>query len=96
MRIFKNCFGGYFVCLFFRNEKDFGFVDLESEPTERLGWEIQNRVGVIDGATFQLQRWEGGLEPRAPGLALSRNRSMSSSEDEGRRQGNASILVRVG
>lgn len=45
-------------CLFFRDEKDFGFVDLGSEPTTRL----KNQMEVTDEVTFQQGRWKRGLK----------------------------------
>lgn len=48
--VFLYCFLGYFVSLFLKDEKDFGFLDPGSEPIESLRWKIQNNVGMTHEA----------------------------------------------
>lgn len=83
MRIYFLLFGEYFVCLSFKDEKDFGFVDLGSESIKRLRWKIQNRVGMINKATFRQWRRRG------------RNETLNSRREFGFEQEEESIILRV-
>lgn len=90
-----NCFGGYFVYLCFKDKKYFEFMHLGSEPIERLRWKLQNKLGMIDEATFRQWRCRGRGRTRSSrtGLALSSSKWRDSALELSTREGGRELLV---